>query len=152
MNYTKLQQLLGLDKKEIIATLIKPVRIEEIYKKGKVIGFKPGVYGGGHSNWKKDKQQKDGRGMSHAHSFSTFDMHWLKKPKVLIIYDIFTFGKSQHWDWVEVDNCTFEIEEEMKNIKEEWSLYYHGIKEIPKVMTFNDVLEMTEYLKKFIDD
>jgi hypothetical protein len=109
MNYTELLQAIGLDKKEIIATIIKPVRNEEVYKTGTVIGFKPGLFGGGHSNWKKDSQQKDGRGMAQPHSFSSFDMHWIKKPKVLIVYNAFTFGKRQHWDWIEVDNCTFEI-------------------------------------------
>lgn len=109
MNWTEFLEATGFDKKELHVTLIKPVRNDEIYKIGRVIGFKPDVFGGGHSDWKKDKQQKDGRGMAMAHSFDSSKMHWIKKPKVLVEYNVFTFGKSTHWDWVEVDNCEFEI-------------------------------------------
>ena len=109
MNYQELQSALGLVDREIIVTIIKPVRNDEVYKTGTVLGFKPGVFGGGYSDYRKDKQQKDGRGMSHPHSFSSLDMKWIKKPKVLVVYNAFTFGKSLHWDWIEVDNCEFEI-------------------------------------------
>lgn len=111
MTYQELFISLGLHNKDIIATIIKPVRKDDCYKQGRVIGFKPGLYGGGFSDYRKDKQQKDGRGAAMPHSFNSFNMHWIKKPRVLIEYPCFTFGKSTHWDWIDVDNCTFEFKE-----------------------------------------
>jgi hypothetical protein len=112
MNYTELLQSLNLSGREIIATIIKPVRNEEEYKQGRVIGFKPGIRGGGHSDYSKDSQDRDGYRGSHPHSFSSLDIRWIKKPKVLIVYSVIDFMRGkEHWDWIEVDNCTFEIKE-----------------------------------------
>jgi hypothetical protein len=110
MNWTELLTAIGFANKQIIATIIKPVRKDDIYKSGRVIGFKPGVFGGGHSDYYKDKQQGDGAS-SYPHSFNSLDMHWIKKPKVMVEYGIFIFGKHSHFDWIDVDNCTFEIKE-----------------------------------------
>lgn len=108
MNWDELLSKLGLINIDIIVTIIKPVRNDDIYKTGKVIGFKPGVFGGGHSNWRKDKQKGDGA-ISVPHSFDSRRIHCIKKPKVLVEYNIFTFGGRTHWDWIEIDNCIFEI-------------------------------------------
>jgi phosphoribosylaminoimidazole (AIR) synthetase len=99
MDYDQLQSALGLDGKEIIVKLIKPIRtaqkgIEDVYKTGRVAGFKPGIYGGGHYG-------------KHGRSYDSTRRHWIKKPKVLVVYNIFTYGKSEHSDWVDVDNCAF---------------------------------------------
>jgi hypothetical protein len=109
MNWTELLTAIGFSNKQIIATIIKPIRKDDVYKSGKVIGFKPGVFGGGHSDWKKDNEG----GVSVPHSFSSLDMYWKKKPKVMVTYDIFTWGKATHFDWIDVDNCTFEIKEQI---------------------------------------
>jgi hypothetical protein len=89
----------GLNKREIIVTIINPVRKDPIYKKGRLAGFKAGLFGGGHYHY------KNGVPMSYAST----RRRWIKKPKVLVAYDIFTFGKSSHSDWVDVDNCTFDV-------------------------------------------
>ena len=109
MNWTELLNAIGFTDKSIIVTIINPVRKEEVYKSGRVIGFKPGVYGGGHSNWYKDKEDRDGGGRKTSHSFSSMEMYWKKKPRVLVEYNCFIYGKSVHWDWIDVDNCIFEI-------------------------------------------
>ena len=98
MNFDEVINALGLSDKNIRATLINPLRNGEIYKYGKVIGFKAGQLSG-HSKYKKGIPQR----------FDGTKMRWIKKPKVFIAYDIFTFGKSQLTDWVDIDNCEFEI-------------------------------------------
>lgn len=106
MNWDELLEKAKLGDK-IEVTLINPIRKEEYYKKGEMIGMKPGVYGGGHFNYKRNK---DG-GPSVPHSFSSDRMHWIKKPKVLVQYNIFEYrsNKGMHSDWVNVDNCEFKI-------------------------------------------
>ena len=104
MNLSELLVQLKIMDKKIIAHLVIPVRKEEEYKSGEVIGFKPGIYGGGHSEYKKERE-----GITRPHSFNGLNMYWLKKPKVMISYSCFTYGKRQHFDWVDIDNCNFEI-------------------------------------------
>lgn len=102
MNWDELTDTLQLN--DIRVTIIKPLRISanHEYETGMMIGFKSGIFGGG---WKR--RSRDGHW--HEGSFSSLKMHWIKKPKVQVAYNSFTWGKSQHSDWVEVDNCTFEI-------------------------------------------
>jgi len=71
--------------KDVVVTLIKPIRHGEYYLEGRLTGFKSGIL------------NRDG--------------NCIKKPKVHISYDIYTYGKGPHCDWVAVDNCTFEIKE-----------------------------------------
>ena len=72
MNWTELLTFIGADEKEIMATIISPVRKGDIYQKGRVTGFKSGLYGGGHYKFKKGV----------PFSFASDRMHWIKKPKV----------------------------------------------------------------------
>lgn len=100
MDWSELLIAMNIGDADIIATLITPLRKDgDSYKSGKVVGFKPGVYGGGHSRYKNGVPM----------SFDSTKMCWKKKPKVFVAYNCFTYGKSQHTDWVDVDNCTFEI-------------------------------------------
>ena len=98
---------LGLKDKRIEAVLIKPIRNGEWYLKGHVVSFKGGVWGGGHSNYKRNKA--NGETHSRPYSYSSDRNHWIKKPKVHIVYSIGDFGGTMHSDWVNADNCTFNI-------------------------------------------
>jgi hypothetical protein len=99
MNWNEVLKFLNIENRELVATIIEPVRKDPIYKKGKVMGFKPGIYGGGHYNYKEGVPM----------SFDSGRMRQIKKPKVLIEYNVFTYGGSSHCDWINVDNCEFEI-------------------------------------------
>ena len=79
--------------------IINPTRKEDCYKRGSLKGFKAGIWGGGHKRFVKGV----------PHSFCSSDTHWIKKPKVLVAYNIFTFGHrgKQHNEWIDIDNCTF---------------------------------------------
>lgn len=81
--------------------IIKPLRTKDVeyFKEGKVMGFKAGIYGGVHSNYDEGVPM----------SFDSSKQHWIKKPKVLVTYDIHVFGKGPISDWVPVDNCIFEL-------------------------------------------
>ena len=109
MNWNELLTAIGADDKEIIVTVINPVRKgfdidDNVYKKGKLTGFKTGVIGGGHSSWKGGMPQR----------FDSSKLRFIKKPKVHVTYEIFTYGKREHSDWIDVDNCEFEIKEKKK--------------------------------------
>lgn len=111
MNWNKIIKILGLEDKTLQANIINPIRKPingdvDIYSKGKVIGFKPGTLGGGHK-YKKGKLK----------SFDSLDFKWLKKPKVLVLYSIFDWGGKQHIDWIDVDNCTFELIEILEGVE-----------------------------------
>jgi hypothetical protein len=95
MNFSELLAVLGLEDVEVVATLIVPIRKGEVYTSGRVIGFKSGIYGGG---WSKGGKSYDSR-----------KRRWLKKPKVNIVYNCFEYMKGEHNDWVDIENCTFEI-------------------------------------------
>ena len=100
MDFNELMTILGVGNASIRVTIINPIRKEtETYKYGTMMGFKPGLWGGGHKNYKNGIPT----------SFCSLDQHWLKKPKVFIAYDVFTFGEKTHSDWIDVDNCEFEI-------------------------------------------
>ena len=105
MDFTQLSNELVLSDKTIKATLIKPIRNDDVYKTGIVMGFKPGTWGGGYSHQNRN--------------FSSLRQKWIKKPRVLVVYNCGYFMKSQHFDWVDVDNCEFEIvtENESSNKK-----------------------------------
>ena len=102
MTYETLLTEIGLGNREIIATLINPIRKEPHYKEGRVTGFKSGLFGGGHYNY------KNGTPMSYDSS----KRHWIKKPKVHITYNCYTWKRSgarEDSDWVDIDNCKFQI-------------------------------------------
>jgi hypothetical protein len=101
MEWSELLISLNLVDRDIIATIIKPIRNDEWAKSGTVTGFKSGLYGGGHSRWKG--------GMPH--SFSSLRMRFIKKPRVHITYNCFEWGKKEYSDWVDVDNCTFSFKD-----------------------------------------
>jgi hypothetical protein len=91
---------------DIEVTLIKPLRKpmfegDTCFTHGNLTGFKCGLWGGGHSNWKN--------GVSH--SFNGLNRHWIKKPKVHITYNAFQYQGKEYSDWVDVDNCTFKIKD-----------------------------------------
>lgn len=100
MDWTELLAATQLEKR-IEVTIINPVRKDDSYKKGRMIGYKSGIIGGGHSNFKKGVPC----------SFDSSKRKWIKRPKVLVEYNCFTFGTraKMHSDWIDIDNCTFEI-------------------------------------------
>ncbi len=86
----------------IIVTVINQLRKEEYYKTGRLTGFKCGIFGGG------QKYKKRGRGFS----YNSGDRHWVKKPKVHVTYGVLDYMKGREdSDWIDVDNCTFSIQE-----------------------------------------
>lgn len=102
MNWSELLDITNLDKIEV--ELIVPVRKplcegDTSYMKGEFQGFKAGSMGGGHSNYKNGSPQ----------SFDSRNMRWLKKPEVLVAYNVSIYGKKQQTDWVDFDNCVFKI-------------------------------------------
>jgi hypothetical protein len=99
MDYTELLKTLGLDK-EIRITIIKPVRNGDIFKEGILAGIKPGKHTGG---WTYTKAGK---------TFIASNSIYIK-PRVLVAYPtsiIYGKPKGQVTDWVDVDNCIFEIQ------------------------------------------
>jgi len=97
MNWEELIQKWQLD--DIVVTIINPVRKEEWYKTGRLTGFKSGLWGGGHYNYKNGK----------SHSFDSTRVRCLKKPKVQVTYNVFTYRGKEHSDWIDFDNCEFTI-------------------------------------------
>lgn len=75
--------------------LLVPLRGGEHFTEGTFGGFKSGILGGG---WNR-KQTK----------FDSSKIHFTKKPKICVVYNICEFGKKPYMDWVDVDNCEFEI-------------------------------------------
>lgn len=101
--------------KEIEVTLIKPLRKPHYegdlsFTKGTLEGFKCGKFGGGHSDWRKysNNGRNDGDPKVPM-SFDSTRMHWIKKPKVFVVYNCFAWGNTEYSDWVDVDNCLFTI-------------------------------------------
>ena len=84
MNWTELldQAKMGDD---IKVTLINPVRNREYFKEGSLTGFKSGTIG--------------------------IKGHWIKKPKIQVTYSVYQMypTKKCYQDWVDYDNCEFEI-------------------------------------------
>ena len=109
MTFDVLLSEVGLMNRDVLVTLINPLRKEKIYKQGKLTGFKSGLYGGGHYKYKN--------GVPTA--FDSRRIRCIKKPKVHVTYNIFEFGGREHSDWVDVDNCKFQI---IKNKQNETSL------------------------------
>jgi hypothetical protein len=99
MTFDVLLSEVGLMNREVIVTLIKPLRQQEYYTKGRLTGFKSGLWGGGHYNYRNGVPM----------SFDSQRIRCIKKPKVHVTYDIFDFGGRMHSDWVDIDNCTFQI-------------------------------------------
>ena len=109
MSWEELLKMWQLD--DIIVTIKEPLRKDEVYKKGRLTGFKSGLFGGGHYNFQRDKDLPNSR--SVPMSFSSTRKHWIRKPKVHVTYNIFTWGLAggkEHSDWIDIDNCTFEFE------------------------------------------
>lgn len=101
-DWNGLQEYLGSNNYEIIAYMEKPYnnRKGDIYLSGKVLGFIPGLYGGGHYNY------RNGIPMT----FDSRRMHWLKEPKVMVFYNCFEYGKKQHSDNIKISQVTkFEL-------------------------------------------
>lgn len=98
MDWTELLAAMQLDK-DIIVTITKPVRNGEPYTHGRLTGFKCGIFGGGHYNYKDGMPQ----------SYDSTRRHFIKPPKVHVTYNIFQFGGKEHSDWIDVANCIFEI-------------------------------------------
>jgi len=99
MSFETLLLELGLNRRDVIVTLINPLRKDEYYKQGKLTGFKSGIWGGGGSKYKN--------GM--ARSYDSTKRRWIKKPKVHVTYNIYVWGKGHISDWVDVDNCKFSV-------------------------------------------
>jgi hypothetical protein len=95
-----LVESVGLSNTVIRVVVINPIRKEEHYKEGRMTGFKSGLMGGGHYNYKN----------GIPNSFDSRRIHWLKKPKVHVTYDIFEFHGREHSDWIDLDNCLFKTQ------------------------------------------
>lgn len=98
MDFQQLLVYLGLHNQDIHVTLVTPVRkpLHEkdggVYTRGKVIGFKPGL-------WRSPRGKNTWGGPPIQ----------VKPPRVLVQYNAFTFHKGSHSDWVDVNNCIFEL-------------------------------------------
>jgi len=101
MNFNELLTLLNIDDLEIIVKLIKPVRKDDSYKEGRLTGFKSGII-----TIRKRIKFRDGELKRYSIGGSPY---WKKKPKVQVTYNCFTWGKNEHSDWVDIDNCDFTI-------------------------------------------
>lgn len=104
MTYEVLLSQFGLMGRDVLVNINKPVRNGEYYQQGILSGFKCGIWGGGHSRFKNGV----------AMSYDSSKKHWIKKPKVHVTYNLYYWsngnGKGgQQSDWIDVDNCTFEI-------------------------------------------
>ena len=99
MDFHLLLTEIGLNNREVEATIINPLRHGDEFKKGRVTGFKSGLFGGGHSNYENGVPT----------SYDSTKRHWIKKPKVHVTYYCFEWGKGEYSDWVTVDNCVFNI-------------------------------------------
>ncbi len=97
MNWDEL--LIRWDFKNIVVIVINPVREGEIYKKGKITGFKAGLIGGG---WKFKKGIRC--------SYDSSKQKFLKRPKVHVTYNIFDYFGKEHSDWIDVNNVEFLFE------------------------------------------
>lgn len=97
MEFSELISALGLNEKIVVATLLKPVRNGEYYKSGEVRGFKPAIIG-----------TKVSVGFNKGHGSASYP-YVLKQAKVMVVYNVGTYGKTAHFDWVPVDNCSFEV-------------------------------------------
>lgn len=107
MDWSELLRLWNFE--NIVVTIKNPVRKDDWAKKGRLAGFKAGLYGGGHRNWQKiDKQDGSPK---IPYSYDSSKRHWIKRPKVLVVYNCFVWGGSEYNDWVDVDNCEFTFKE-----------------------------------------
>jgi hypothetical protein len=92
--------------REVRVEIINPVRNGEHFKNGRLMGFKPGIVGGGHSNYRK----------CSPNSYDSSKRGWKKRPRVLVCYEVFLFRKSEICDWIDVDNCKFKLYDNTRNI------------------------------------
>lgn len=98
MNWKELLETpICLGKDTIEVTFITPPRKGEYFEKGEMVGYQTGIFGGGWS--------------ANGMSFSSDRMRFLKKPKILVTYNIHQFypKKRPFLDWVDIDNCIFNI-------------------------------------------
>lgn len=98
MTWTELLDTpLTIGKDKIEVTFLKPPRNGEHFQKGEMVGYQTGIFGGGWS--------------ANGMRFSSSDMRFLKKPKVLVSYNIFQWypKRKPFLDWADVDNCVFNI-------------------------------------------
>lgn len=79
--------------------LINPVRKGEEFRTGELIGWKAGLIGGGHSDYR--------HGVPYCYDSSK--RRELKKIKVFISYGVWG-NQKQYNDWVDYDNCIFTVE------------------------------------------
>jgi hypothetical protein len=85
----------------------KEVQLIRKSKSGRFAGLQAGRWGGGHYNYEKDTQHPELPKMPH--SFSSLRMHQIKQTRVQVVYNVFEFGRTEHSDWIPLDNCDFEI-------------------------------------------
>lgn len=111
MDWSEFLSVTNLDK-GIEVAIINPVRNGDIYKTGRMTGYKSGVRGGGHYGVRGGGHYNYKKG--EPHSFSSQRIRWIKKPKVHVTYNCFDFGRKEHSDWIDVDNCRFKIKSEEK--------------------------------------
>lgn len=89
MNWDEVLKTIGLFNSDLIATIINPIRKGDVHKKGRVVGFKAGV--------------------------TSANKGACRKPRVFVEYFACTIysrsGKQtgMRGDWIDVDNCEFEI-------------------------------------------
>jgi hypothetical protein len=99
MDFKELYEYFNLDKINVRVTLIKPIRNGEEFKTGRITGYKAGLYGGGWYNYKDGVPQ----------SFNSTRIHCKKKERIQITYGVWQFHGKELSDWVDIDNCEFEI-------------------------------------------
>lgn len=76
--------------KTIKVKVIKPIRTGDHYKHGSIIGFKCGIWGGGHFDYEKGSPMR----------FDSRRIHQLKEPKIHVQYNVYDFGGKVHSDWI----------------------------------------------------
>ncbi len=89
---------------EIRVKIKKPLRRGEEYREGRLTGFKSGIIGGGHSKYKGGIPQ----------SYDSTKRRFIRNPKVHVTYDVFEYHKTEISDWIDADNCEFEITDKNK--------------------------------------
>lgn len=98
ITWDRLIKLIGLER--IVVIIKKPVREGAFYTQGELTGFKSGIFGGGHYNYKHGE----------PHSFDSRRLRFIKPPKVHVTYNIGDYGGRQHSDWIDVENCLFSFD------------------------------------------
>lgn len=89
----------GWEFDSIIVHVVKPVRKDAIYTKGRIVGFKLAIWGGAHTIHK------------HGSEYDSRKWRKVREAKIHVQYDIADYGGSAHSDWIPESCLEFEIRE-----------------------------------------